>query len=255
MSVPHFPADNTNPSADNNFDNNGPKNGVLLQNTSPIPGENPIFATNREIKHGGFVAKIPSSLSLSRDSEQISRQQELATVVQGSPRDIQEMLAAVVTNEEVMTVAGRGRPGALDAARKQRICILLKIGYTRSLAAAELGIARSTITRNMQRDPDFQCQVLQAEELYERLPLLTIMQAAKTDWRAAVWLMKHHRPHTSVARRKRAAELRRSGREVKAWFEMADEAMKVTPPEERKSSTTSRMKSTGKGSSRPGRDR
>ena len=69
------------------------------------------------------------------------------------------------------------------------------------MAALELNIHRTTITRAMKRDPAFAAEVLKAEEQFLRVPILTLMQAARTNWRAAAWLMKHYQPHESVRRR------------------------------------------------------
>ncbi len=82
-------------------------------------------------------------------------------------------------------------PEAFDAAARLKVCVLLKLGYSRAMAALQLGFHRSTVGKVMQRDPVFKQQVLRAEELYEWQPLLTVIEAAQNDWRAAVWLMKN----------------------------------------------------------------
>jgi hypothetical protein len=149
----------------------------------------------------------------------------LAALAQLSSRPIQELLATAVADELRLT-RRRGRPQALDAAARQQVCLLLKFGYSRALAAAELGVARSTITRTMQRNPEFRQQVLEAEMLYDRTPLLTILQAAQTSWKAAAWLIKHHKPHQSVARRRERQKAKESMRRTRDFFEGVRDATK-----------------------------
>jgi hypothetical protein len=90
------------------------------------------------------------------------------------------------------------------------------------MAAMQLGFHRTTVGKVMQRDPVFKQQVLRAEELYQTQPLLTVIEAAqKGDWRAAVWLMKNHQPHTSVERRKKRKSQRESDRGCEDFFGMS----------------------------------
>jgi len=108
---------------------------------------------------------------------------------------------------------GRGRPAILDERMRRQVCLLLQFGYPRALVAAELGIERSTIRKAMRRDPEFRKQVLTAEELFVRTPTLTLMAAARTNWRAAAWVLEHYKPHASVIRRKNRERERQSDRD------------------------------------------
>lgn len=147
------------------------------------------------------------------------RERLATTLARLSSQGIQEVLALAVDDTQVVVFRGRGRPEALDAAGRKKVLLLLTLGYPRALAAAELGIARSTITRTMQRDADFRQQVFDAEELFERTPLLTIIEAAQRHWRAAAWLMKNYQPHASVKRRKGDEQRRESTRDTKKFFQ------------------------------------
>lgn len=140
-----------------------------------------------------------------------------------SSQPIRDMLALTAQQEPAAAPAprGKGRPTVLPRPVQQQLCLLLKFGYSRSLAALELGISRSTITHLMRRDAEFRREVLEAEALFERTPLLTVLQAAQTSWRAAVWLMKNYKPHASVTRRK----LRKQRKEAAASYHSMTEGM------------------------------
>jgi hypothetical protein len=51
------------------------------------------------------------------------------------------------------------------------------------------------------------------------MPLLTIMQAAQKNWRAAVWLLKNHQPHESLTRRKKRRRTIRQAQETQDTFD------------------------------------
>jgi hypothetical protein len=186
----------------------------LSPNSPPNPGENTIFATSVGPQEALTVAKIDL-----RDRPATPRERLATTLARLSSQGIQEVLALAVDDTQVVVVRGRGRPEALDGPTRKKVLLLLTTGYTRALAAAELGISRSTIHKTMQRDPDFRQQVLDAEELFERTPLLTIIEASQRNWRAAAWLMKNYQPHASVNRRKKDQQRRESFRATKEFFQ------------------------------------
>lgn len=184
----------------------GQENCNLLQNSSLIPEENPIFATNGGTPGAVFVAEIENQGVFAGNLQQRLAQLLAALHAEGG---IDEFVGLAAFRES-SGAEGRGRPEALSEAARKKICLLLTLGYSRSLAAAQLGVARSTVTRTMQRDEDFRRAVHEAEELFEQMPLLTIMQAAQKNWRAATWLLKNHQPHQLLTRRKKRRKTIRS---------------------------------------------
>ncbi len=191
------------------------ENGAQLSpNSPPNPRENTIFATSVGPQEALTVAKIDL-----RERPATPRERLATTLARLSSQGIQEVLALAVDDTQVVVVRRRGRPEVLDAPARKKVLLLLTTGYTRALAATELGISRSTIHKTMQRDPDFRRQVLDAEALFERTPLLTIIEAAQRNWRAAASLMKNHQPHASVKRRKGDEQRRESDRSMKKFFQ------------------------------------
>jgi hypothetical protein len=183
-----------------------------------------ISATNTPGIPGDSVAKI--ELIASQPAAPQPPHQLVSALAHLSSEPIRALLSAAIAAELNCAPRRRGRPAALDAAARQQVCLLLKFGYSRSLAAAELGISASTITRTLQRDADFRREVLEAEQLYDRTPLLTILQAAQTSWKAAAWLIKNHKPHLSAERR----SLRETTKRNKLAFKCMRESMKEDPP-------------------------
>jgi hypothetical protein len=57
-------------------------------------------------------------------------------------------------------------------------------------AAAQLGVHHVTLLNAMKRDEEFAQQVSEARLDAISAPLLTVVQAARTSWRAAAWLAK-----------------------------------------------------------------
>jgi hypothetical protein len=217
--------------------------GSQLSPNSPAnPGENAISATSVGPQEPLTVAKIDL-----RDRPATPRERLATTLARLSSQGIQEVLALAVDDAQVVIVRGRGRPEALDAPARKKVLLLLTLGYTRALAAAELGISRSTINRTMQRDEDFRQQVLDAEELFERTPLLTIIEASQRNWRAAAWLMKNYQPHASVKRRKQDERRRESDRDTKKFFQTDFFSKKKAKPrdEEEDPPRKSKKKSAG----------
>jgi len=186
----------------------------LSLNSAANPGENTIFATSMGPQEPLTVAKIEL-----RDRPATPRERLATTLARLSSQGIHEVLALAVDGDQVVIAHKRGRPESLDAPSRKKVLLLLTVGYTRALAAAELGISRTTIHRTMQRDEDFRQQVLDAEELFERTPLLTIIEASQRNWRAAAWLMKNYQPHASVKRRKGDEQRRESTRDTKKFFQ------------------------------------
>jgi hypothetical protein len=91
----------------------------------------------------------------------------------------------------------RGRPTVLTPERLEQLCQLLALGFSRSQAAAYLGVDRSAVTRAAQRDPELKAELQRAEEVSDLQPQLTVIAEARKNWRAAAWLLQFkakHRP-------------------------------------------------------------
>jgi hypothetical protein len=95
-----------------------------------------------------------------------------------------------------------GRPRLIDDAKREKILAMLENGFSQPICAAHVGVSLRTLRREMARDAEFRERALRAETLFEQWPLMTIIRAARNNWRAASWLLANM-PHVSVRRRKR----------------------------------------------------
>jgi hypothetical protein len=84
----------------------------------------------------------------------------------------------------------RGRPPALDDLAKGRLLGLMSYGLSFRQAAAQLGVHHVTLLNAMKRDEAFAQQVSEARLEAISQPLLIVVQASRTNWRAAAWLAK-----------------------------------------------------------------
>jgi hypothetical protein len=84
----------------------------------------------------------------------------------------------------------RGRPVALDDTAKGRLLGLMSYGLSFRQAAAQLGVHHQTLLNTLKRDEEFTQQVSEARLDAISQPLLTVVQASRTSWRAAAWLAK-----------------------------------------------------------------
>jgi len=84
----------------------------------------------------------------------------------------------------------RGRPRALDELAQGRLLGLMAFGLSFRQAAAQLGVHHQTILNTMKRDHEFAQQVAEARLDAISQPLLTVVRASKTNWRAAAWLAR-----------------------------------------------------------------
>lgn len=85
----------------------------------------------------------------------------------------------------------RGRPPALDDVAKGRLLGLMSYGLSFRQAAAQLGVHHQTLLNAMKRDEQFAQQVAEARLDAISQPLLTVVKASRTSWRAAAWLAKY----------------------------------------------------------------
>jgi predicted DNA-binding protein (UPF0251 family) len=84
----------------------------------------------------------------------------------------------------------RGRPIKLDDLAKGRLLGLMSYGLSFRQAAAQLGVHHQTLLNAMKRDEEFAQQVSEARLDAISQPLLTVVQASRTSWRAAAWLAR-----------------------------------------------------------------
>jgi hypothetical protein len=66
----------------------------------------------------------------------------------------------------------------------------MSYGLSFRQAAAQLGVHHVTILNLLKRDEPFAQQVAEARLDAISQPLLTVVQASRTNWRAAAWLAK-----------------------------------------------------------------
>jgi DNA-binding CsgD family transcriptional regulator len=100
-----------------------------------------------------------------------------------------------------------GRPRALDAQAKERICHWLRQGMSFKQAAAYVACHPETIRNERRRDPQFDFDVRRTLAMREMEPLDTIRRQAKYSWRAAVWLINYRERKKAEREAKRAAKL------------------------------------------------
>jgi hypothetical protein len=84
----------------------------------------------------------------------------------------------------------RGRPVALDELAKGRLLGLMSYGLSFRQAAAQLGVHHQTLLNTLKRDEELAQQISEARLDAISQPLLTVVQASRTNWRAAAWLAK-----------------------------------------------------------------
>ena len=90
-----------------------------------------------------------------------------------------------------LRVVRRGRPPSLDEMAKGRLLGLMAFGLSFRQAAAQLGVHHQTLLNIMKRDEQFAQQVAEARLDAISQPLMVVVQAARTNWRAAAWLARY----------------------------------------------------------------
>ncbi|MEQ8210217.1 MAG: hypothetical protein RH917_10330 [Lacipirellulaceae bacterium] len=95
-----------------------------------------------------------------------------------------------------------GRPRILaDHDKRRSLCAMIAVGAGLDAAARHVGCSIWTVQREAQRDEEFAKQLREANSTAELLPLQALRTAAKTNWRAAAWLLERTHPE-QFARRK-----------------------------------------------------
>ena len=113
-----------------------------------------------------------------------------------------------------------GRPPALDDLAKAEILALLSVGLSQRRVAAYVGCDPSTIWRTAQRDPDFHRDIRRALAKAELKPLLRVVDASQTSWRAAAWLTKRNQSKSARKRKARDEEDQRSDYEKSDQYKL-----------------------------------
>ena len=80
-----------------------------------------------------------------------------------------------------------GRPRVIDQQKRELICGLVSMGFSRHRAARHVGIARTTMFRTVKEDAGFAQQLRDAEMRQDLQPLRQIKEQMATNWRAAAW--------------------------------------------------------------------
>ncbi len=89
---------------------------------------------------------------------------------------------------------GRGRPRALDDAKRREICALLAGGCGLREAARYVRCSTITIRREAERNSEFREQLRRSETYAQLSPLRAMQHAVGTHWRAAAWMLERAFP-------------------------------------------------------------
>jgi hypothetical protein len=120
-----------------------------------------------------------------------------------------------------------GRPRVLTPELTEKLYMLLSVGFSRRQAASYLGISHGTISNVARENPEFAAELRRAEELTALQSEMTIMAAARKNWKAAAWYLtfKAKNPPALSEEEKaekhqaRLAEERRSAEASRAWMD------------------------------------
>jgi hypothetical protein len=88
----------------------------------------------------------------------------------------------------------RGRPEEFGEQKRNTFVALLEVGLSRRMAARNLGIAPSTVTKLAARDPHFAAHIRSAENSRDFELLQRVMRQSERSWRAATWLLERIHP-------------------------------------------------------------
>jgi transposase len=123
-------------------------------------------------------------------------------VLRGSARlSLSKADPASATNRTSPSHASRrGRPRALDDAKRQEITALVAGGCTLREAAKHVGCGINTIRRELERNPLFSENFRRSQKHAQLSPLRTMQRAARKHWRAAAWLLERIYPERFARR-------------------------------------------------------
>jgi hypothetical protein len=100
-----------------------------------------------------------------------------------------------------------GRPKVFDEKKRELLCGLIGIGFTRRQAAQHVGVSRRTVARAIQEDEEFGRHLHNAELNQELRPIQHIATQMPKNWRAAAWMLERQRPDLYVRRTPRTVTL------------------------------------------------
>ncbi len=92
-------------------------------------------------------------------------------------------------------MATRGRPRALDDAKRREICALVSAGAGIKTAARYAGCSRSTVYKEASENEEFRERLERAKSTACLTPLQALRQAYQEDWRAAAWMLERTDPN------------------------------------------------------------
>jgi hypothetical protein len=96
--------------------------------------------------------------------------------------------------QEKQIMSKTGRKTVLDDAKRGEIRGLLASGISLRQAARCVGCDPHTIRREMQRNDAFREEIERSKKLLNTAPFSALMEAAKTNWRAAAWVLERLQP-------------------------------------------------------------
>jgi len=131
-------------------------------------------------------------VSLSPTGEVSMERPESGRIIHHAGQNPGEKLPAAAPDPNLLPVrpVRRGRPLKLDDLAKGRLLGLMSHGLSFRQAAAQLGVHHVTLLNALKRDEEFAQQVSEAHLEAISQPLMTVVAASRTNWRAAAWLAK-----------------------------------------------------------------
>ncbi len=104
------------------------------------------------------------------------------------PDEIRQQLAQIGVN---LRASQMGRKYVFDEFLRGRLVSLLAMGLTLRQSAAALGLSHNAIWKELRKNAELSEQVNAARFQAQIEPLLVILRASKSNWRAATWLINY----------------------------------------------------------------
>ena len=90
-----------------------------------------------------------------------------------------------------------GRPTKYSDETVEKVCEGIRIGLTYELAAGYAGISLETFRQWREKKPAFLAAVSEAEAEGAAESMQHILDARRTDWRSAAWIMEHRHGYSA----------------------------------------------------------